>query len=42
VVYQIGKLMQRQSDEGLSSLLNTAGLMAGLVIMYATGLLVAA
>jgi len=42
VVYQIGKLMQRQSDEGLSSLLNTAGLMAGLVIMYVTGLLVAA
>ena len=42
VVYEIGKLMQRQSDEGLSSLLNTAGLMAGLVIMYVTGLLVAA
>lgn len=42
VIYEVGKLIQRQSDEGLSSLFNAVGLMAGLVIMYVTGLLVAA
>ena len=42
VVYQIGKLMRQQSDDTASRLLNVAGLMAGLVIMYVTGLLVTA
>lgn len=42
VVYEIGKLMRQQSDDRASRLLNAAGLMAGLVIMYVTGLLVAA
>ena len=42
VVYEIGKLMRQQSDDGASRLLNVAGLMAGLVIMYVTGLLVTA
>ncbi|MCZ6530952.1 MAG: ZIP family metal transporter [Chloroflexi bacterium] len=42
VVYEIGKLMRQQSDDTASRLLNVAGLMAGLVIMYVTGLLVTA
>ncbi len=42
VVYEIGKLMRQQSDDRASRLLNVAGLMAGLVIMYVTGLLVTA
>ncbi|MFQ5946090.1 MAG: ZIP family metal transporter [Anaerolineae bacterium] len=42
VVYEIGKLMRQQSDDRASRLFNAAGLMAGLVIMYVTGLLVAA
>lgn len=42
VVYEIGKLMRQQSDDRSRRLLNAAGLMAGLAIMYVTGLLVAA
>ena len=42
VVYEVGKLMRQQREDRASRLFNAAGLMAGLVIMYVTGLLVAA
>ena len=42
VVHAIGKLMRQQSDDRASRLFNAAGLMAGLEIMYVTGLLVTA
>jgi ZIP family zinc transporter len=40
VIYEICKLIQRQRD-GIMSMLNTTGLITGMVIMYVTGLLVA-
>ncbi len=42
VVYEIWRLFARRSPAGLTSPLNTAGLLAGMLIMYATGLLVTA
>ena len=42
VVYEIWRLFARRSAGGLASPLNTAGLLAGMAIMYATGLLVPA
>jgi ZIP family zinc transporter len=40
VVYEIWRLFARRTPAGLTSPLNTAGLLAGMLIMYATGLLV--
>ncbi len=40
VVYEIGKLLGKESGVSAWSLSNAAGLVAGLAIMYATGLLV--
>ena len=40
VVYEIIKLMSKDSEEGLGSLTNFAGLVLGLLIMYVTGLFV--
>ena len=42
VVYEIWRLFARRSSAGLAAPLNTAGLLAGMVIMYVTGLLVTA
>ena len=42
VVYEIWRLFARRSPAGLAAPLNTAGLLAGMLIMYATGLLVTA
>jgi ZIP family zinc transporter len=42
VVYELGRLFVRRSGGGLSAPLNVAGLLAGMLIMYATGLLVPA
>jgi zinc transporter ZupT len=42
VVYEIRRLFARRGAEGLGSPLNTAGLLAGMALMYATGLLVPA
>jgi zinc transporter, ZIP family len=42
VVYEIWRLFARREMGGLTSPLNTAGLLAGMLIMYATGLLVTA
>ena len=42
VVYEIWRLFARREAVGLTSPLNTAGLLAGMLIMYATGLLVTA
>ena len=42
VVYEIWRLFARREAGGLTSPLNTAGLLAGMLIMYATGLLVTA
>jgi zinc transporter ZupT len=42
VVYEIWRLFSRQASGGLASPLNTAGLLAGMGIMYVTGLLVPA
>jgi zinc transporter ZupT len=42
VVYEIWRLFARRTPAGLTSPLNTAGLLAGMLIMYATGLLVTA
>jgi len=45
VVYEVGRLIMRQSEEDGSPVLSLAtfgGLVAGIVIMYATALLVAA
>jgi ZIP family zinc transporter len=42
VVWEIVKLFSRRSEGGLTAPLNVAGVMAGLLIMYVTGLLVPA
>ncbi|MGQ0814407.1 MAG: ZIP family metal transporter, partial [Gemmatimonadota bacterium] len=42
VVWELWKLLARQTEGGLSAPLNAAGVLAGLVIMYATGLLLTA
>ncbi len=42
VVYEIGKLIRRESEAGWTAPLNALGLVAGLVIMYTTALLVVA
>ena len=42
VVYELWKLFRRSSDAPLSSPLNATGVLAGLLVMYATSLLVAA
>jgi zinc transporter ZupT len=42
VVYEIWRLFARRGAAGFGSPLNTAGLLAGMAIMYATGLLVPA
>ncbi len=42
VVYEIWRLFARRGTAGLASPLNTAGLLAGMALMYATGLLVPA
>ena len=42
VVWELIKLFSRRSEGGLTAPLNVAGLMAGLLIMYVTGLLVPA
>ncbi len=42
VVYEIWRLFARRGAAGLASPLNTAGLLAGMALMYATGLLVPA
>jgi zinc transporter ZupT len=41
VVWELLKLMARDAREGASSVMNVVGLLLGLAIMYATGLLVA-
>lgn len=40
VIYEIGKLMLRDSEGGIGNLTNFAGLVLGLLIMYVTGLFV--
>ncbi len=40
VVYEIGKMLGRESGASAWTLTNVAGLVAGLGIMYVTGLLV--
>ena len=42
VVYEIWRLFARRSGAGLTAPLNAAGLLAGMLVMYATGLLVTA
>jgi zinc transporter ZupT len=42
VVYELWRLFRRRAGAGLSAPLNTAGLLIGMLIMYATGLLVPA
>jgi zinc transporter ZupT len=42
VVYELWRLFQRRAGPGLTAPLNVAGLLLGMVIMYATGLLVPA
>ncbi len=42
VVWEIGKLIRRESEAGWASPLNAMGLVAGLLIMYTTALLVVA
>ncbi|HEY3011418.1 MAG TPA: ZIP family metal transporter [Gemmatimonadales bacterium] len=42
VVYELWRLFARRTQAGLSTPLNAAGLLLGMVIMYATGLLVPA
>lgn len=42
VVWEIGKLIRRESEAGWASPLNAMGLIAGLLIMYTTALLVVA
>jgi len=41
VVYELGRLVVRQSGDELMTTMNFAGFLAGLVIMYVTGLFVA-
>ncbi len=40
VVYELGRLFARRAGAGLHAPLNVAGLLVGMLIMYATGLLV--
>ncbi len=42
VVYELGRLFARRAGAGLQAPLNVAGLLTGMLIMYATGLLVPA
>lgn len=42
VVWELGKLIRRESEAGWTAPLNAVGLIAGLVIMYSTALLVTA
>ena len=42
VVYEIWRLFARRTPAGITAPLNTAGLLAGMLIMYVTGLLVTA
>jgi zinc transporter ZupT len=42
VVYELWKLFARRSPAGLLAPLNAAGVLAGMLVMYATGLLVTA
>lgn len=42
VVWEIGKLIRRESEAGWSSPLNAVGFLAGLIVMYVTALLVVA
>lgn len=42
VVWELGRLIRRESESGWSAPLNAMGLVAGLVIMYSTALLVVA
>ncbi|HET6837939.1 MAG TPA: hypothetical protein VFH24_07825, partial [Gemmatimonadales bacterium] len=42
VVFELSRLFARRESGGLHTPLNAAGLMAGMLIMYATGLLVPA
>jgi zinc transporter ZupT len=42
VVWELGKLMRRESEAGWAAPLNALGLVAGLLIMYSTALLVVA
>jgi hypothetical protein len=42
VVYELYRLFSRRSGAGLTAPLNAAGFLAGMLIMYATGLLVPA
>jgi zinc transporter, ZIP family len=42
VVYEIWRLFARRASAGITSPLNAAGLLAGMAIMYATGVLVPA
>ncbi|MGH7717625.1 MAG: ZIP family metal transporter [Gemmatimonadaceae bacterium] len=42
VIFELWKLFSRRSEAGLTHPLNAAGLMLGLLIMYATGLLIPA
>ena len=41
VVWVLGRLLSQRDGGGLTGPLNVAGLVAGLVLMYATGLWVA-
>jgi zinc transporter ZupT len=42
VVWELGRLIRRESEAGWAAPLNARGLVAGLVIMYTTALLVVA
>jgi zinc transporter ZupT len=42
VIWELWKLFARRADGGLTRPLNAAGLLAGMLIMYATGVFVAA
>lgn len=42
VVFEISKMMTRESESGGTNVLNALGLIVGLLVMYVTGLLVAA
>jgi hypothetical protein len=42
VVYELWRLFARRAEAGLAQPLNAAGLVLGLLIMYTTGLFVAA
>lgn len=42
VVYELWRLLTRRAEHGLAAPLNAVGILVGLLLMYATGLLVAA